>query len=108
MCRRAVTLPLGTHHHMYDKKECTGYRGDGIDGVQDSEQQHVVDAPGIVRVSRPRDLLTGGVVDEGRVACNINLVFSCVSDSIAGAVHILILHQRLPLLGHHDNIAERR
>lgn len=86
----------------------TRYRGDRIDGVDDREQQHVVDTPGVVRVSRPGDLLAGGVVDEGGVACDVNLVLCCVRDSVAGAVHVLVLHQGLALLGHHDHVTVKK
>lgn len=80
------------------------YRGDGIDGVYDREQQHVVDAAGVVWVSWPGDFLASGVIDEGRVACDVNLVLCCIRNSIAGAIHVLILHQGLALLGHHNHI----
>lgn len=81
------------------------YRGDGVDGVHDGEEQNVVDAPGVVRVSRPGDLLAGGVVDEGRVSGDVDLVVGGVRDGGRRAVHVLVLHQSLPLVWHHDHIA---
>lgn len=80
------------------------YRGDRIDGIYDREQQHVVDAAGVVRVSWPGDLLAGGIIDEGRMACDVNLVLCSVRNSIAGAIHVLVLHQCLALLGHHNHV----
>lgn len=81
------------------------YRSDRIDGVNDCEQQHIVDTAGVIRVSWPGDLLAGGVIDEGRVASNVNLVLCCICHSIAGATHILIFYQGLAFLGHHNHIA---
>lgn len=84
------------------------YRCDGIDGIDDCEQKHVVDAAGVIRVPGPGDLLAGGVIDEGRVVGNVNLVLRCVCHSIAGAIHILVLHQGLAFLGHHHHIAAEK
>ena len=81
------------------------YRGDGVDGVHDGEQQHVVDAARVVGVAGPGDLLAGGVVDEGRVARDVHLVLRGVGDGAAGAVQVLVLHQGLALLGHHHHEA---
>lgn len=79
------------------------YRGDGVDGVYDGEQQDIVHTSCVVRVSWPGDLLARGIVDEGRVACDVNLVLSCICNSIAGSIHVLKLHQGLALLGHHHH-----
>ena len=82
-----------------------GYRGDGVDGVHDGEEQDVVDGPGVVRVSRPWYFLAGGVVDEGWVACNVHLVVRGIGHGSGRPVHVLVLHQGLALLGHHNHIA---
>lgn len=84
------------------------YRGDGVDGVHDGEQKNVVDASGIVRVSRSGDLLTGGVVDEGRVAGDVHLVVCGVGHRCGRTVHVLVLHQSLPLVRHHHHITKAK
>lgn len=57
------------------------YRGDGVDGVHDGEEKNVIDASGVFRVSRPGNLLTGRIVDEGWVASDVHLVVCSVSHS---------------------------
>ena len=84
------------------------YRGDGIDGVHDGEQEDVVDAARVVGVSRSGDFLAGGVVDEGGVASDVHLVLGRVGHGVAGAVQVLVLHEGLALFGHHDHKAEER
>lgn len=91
-----------------DSGQTSRYRGDGVDGVHDGEQQDVVDAPGVVGVSGPGDLLAGGVVDEGRVSSDVHLVVCSVGDGRGRAVHVFILHQRLALLRHHHHEAEEQ
>lgn len=81
------------------------HRRDGVDGVEDGEEQDVVDAPGIVCVPGAGYLLAGGVVDEGWVPSDVDLVVSCVINSVAGAENVLKLHQGLSLLGHHHHVA---
>lgn len=82
------------------------HRGDGVDGVEDGEEQDVVDPPGVVGVPGAGDLLAGGVVDEGRVPPDVDLVVGRVVHGVAGAQDVLELHQGLPLLGHHHHVAE--
>lgn len=81
------------------------HRRDGVDRVEDGEEQDVVDAPGIICVPRAGYLLASGVINKGRVTSNVDLVVGCIINSIAGAKDILKLHQGLPLLGHHHHIA---
>ena len=106
LCPAHCTPALFTHLHTELATGRLLYRGDGVYGVHDGEQQHVVNAAGVVRVARPGDLLTGGVVDEGGVARDVHLVLRRIGHCATGAVQVLVLYQGLPLLGHHHHKAE--
>lgn len=84
------------------------HRGYGVDGVQDGEQKHTVYAPGVIRVTRARDLLAGRVIDKSRVTSNVDLVVCSVVYRITSAQHVFKLYQCLPLLWHHHHIAAER
>lgn len=68
----------------------------------------MVHAPGFVRVSWPGDLLAGGVVDKSRVAGDVNRVVGSVGYSRRRSIHVLIFHQSLALLRHHDHITANK
>lgn len=81
------------------------YRGDGIDGIHDGEQQDIINTSGVVRVSWPGYLLACWVVDKCWVTSNVHLVVSSVGYSCEWPIHVCILHQSLALLGHQHHIA---
>lgn len=83
------------------------YRGNGIDGVQDSKEKHTVDAPGVIRVPGAGDLLAGRVIDKSGVTSNVDLVVSCVVHGVASSQHVFKLYQRLSLFRHHHHITGR-
>lgn len=85
---------------------CCTYRGDGVDGVHDGEEKNVINASGVVRVPRPGNLLAGRIVDEGWVASDVHLVVCSVSHSCRWPVHVLVLHQSLAFVRHHNHITE--
>lgn len=81
------------------------YRSNGVDRIHDGEEQDVVDTRGVTRVPRPRDLLTGGIVDVAGTASNVHLVVVGIRHRVARATHVLVLHQSLALVRHQHHIA---
>lgn len=84
------------------------HRGYRVDRVQDGEQKHTVDAPGVIRVTWARDLLAGRVIDKSRVTSNVDLVVRSVVYCITSPQHVFELYQCLPLLWHYHHIAAER
>lgn len=85
-----------------------GYRGNGVDGVHDGEEQDVVDTRGVTRVPGPRDLLAGGVVDVAWSASDVHLVVVGVRHCVARPTHVLVLYQSLALVRHQHHIAAQK
>lgn len=78
----------------------TTYRSNGIDGVHDGKEQYIVDAPCIIRVTGPRDFLTGRVIDVRWPASDVDLTIVSIRHCVTGAAHVLKLYQCLTLLWH--------
>lgn len=89
-------------------KNVWSYRGDGIDGIHDGEQQDIINTSGVVRVSWPGYLLACWVVDKCWVTSNVHLVVSSVGNGCERSIHVCVLHQGLALLGHQHHIALRQ